>query len=74
MAALSTLIPLVAASIDQAMLLLSTSRTTESLRPASCLKGSLAFLLGAVEIYELGHGHSRLELDSVHSHGVAPGT
>ena len=72
MAALSTLIPLLEASIDQAMLLLSAPKTAESLRPARCLKGSLASLIGAAEIDELAYGHSRLELDSVHNYGVNP--
>ena len=72
MAALSTLIPLLEASIDQAMLLLSAPKTAESLRPARCLKDSLAFLLDAVEIDELAYGHSRLELDLVHNQGANP--
>jgi len=71
MAALLTLIPLVLAPMNQGMLLLTAPRTTESLRPASCLKGCLALLLSAVELQELGQGHSRLKLDSIHSHDAS---
>ena len=69
MATLSALIPLKASSINQAMLFLSASRADEPLWPTSLLKGGLALLFRAVQLYELGKGHPWLKLDAVGGHG-----
>ena len=69
MSALSTLIPLMTSSINQAMLFLSASRTYKPLWPTSLLKGGLALLFCAVELHELGKGHPWLKLDAVGGHG-----
>ena len=68
MSALSTLIPLMASSINQAMLFLSASRTYKPLWPTNLLKGGLALLFCAVELDELGKGHPWLKLDAVGGH------
>jgi hypothetical protein len=68
MAALSTLISLVASSINQAMLFRSTSRTDKLLWPTSLLKGGLSLLFRAVELHDLGKGHPWLKLDAVGGH------
>ena len=69
MSALSTLITLMTPSINQAMLILSASRTYKPLWPTSLLKGGLALLFCAVELHELGKGHPWLKLDAVGGHG-----
>ena len=69
MSALSTLIPLMTSSINQAMLFLSASRTYKPLWPTSLLKGGLALLFCAIELHELGKGHPWLKLDAVSGHG-----
>jgi hypothetical protein len=68
MATVSTLIPLEATAIDQAMLLLTAAGTDEPFRPTSLLKSGLALLLGAVEVHELGQRHPWLKLDAVGRH------
>ena len=69
MSTLSTLIPLMASSINQAILFLSASRTYKPLWPTNLLKGGLALLFCAVELHELGKRHPWLKLDAVGGQG-----
>jgi hypothetical protein len=59
-----------ATPIHKTMLLLSASRTVESIWPTGLLEGCLALLFGALQLKELRQLHPRLELDPVHSHGI----
>lgn len=68
MAARPTLVPLERPAIDQAMFLLCAAGTDEPFWPTSLLQSGLTLLLDAIEIYELGHGHTWLELDAVYRH------
>ena len=69
MAAAPALIALVAPAMDQSVLLALTAGATETIRPANLLQGGLAFLLGAVELDELGQRQACLKLDPIHGHG-----
>ena len=69
MAAAPALIALVAPAMDQSVLLAITAGATETIRPANLLQGGLAFLLGAVELDELGQRQACLKLDPILGHG-----
>jgi hypothetical protein len=62
-------ITLVAPAMDEPILLSITTRTTETIRSARLLHGSLTFLLGSVELHELVQRQTVLELDPIHGHG-----
>jgi hypothetical protein len=68
MAEVRTLVPLETPAIGQAMLILSAAWTGETFGPTCPLECGLAFLLGAIELHELGQRHPSLELDAVGRH------
>jgi hypothetical protein len=68
MTAAPALIALVAPAVDEPLLLSITTRTTETIRPARLLQGSLTFLLGSVELNGLVQRQTLLELNAIHGH------
>ena len=74
MAAAPALIALVAPAVDEPILLSIATWTTETIRPARLLQGSLAFLLSAEELHEQGQRQTLLELDPIQGHGIDTST
>lgn len=68
MADVSTLVPLETTAIAQAMLFLSATGTDEDIGPTNLVESGLAFLLGAIDLHELGQGYPWLYLDAVGGH------
>jgi hypothetical protein len=71
MAAGSARVALEPAAIDQTVLLSSTTRASEAIRPARLLQSRLTLLLRAVQPLERQQRKAFLELDAVARHGVS---
>lgn len=71
MTARAALIPLEPPPTNQAMLMASAARTTESIRPAGLLQGGLPLRLGSVKPLNLRQGEAFLELERAACHGLA---